>query len=209
MQFAFEVAFFSSVSFLMGTMGALPLAAHQVALTLASVPFHACLGIGSATSVVVGQRIGAQDSQSAASAGWAGIGLGFLFMTVSGLVFLLFPGALVRLCTDDASVHDMATGLVRIAGFFALSDGVQAVASGALRGAGDTLWPFAIHLTAHWLIGMPTALLLGYAFDLGAVGLWWGLTTGLTVSAGALSLRFRNRSRRGFVALEAHAVAPE
>lgn len=206
MQFAFEVAFFSSVSFLMGTMGALPLAAHQVALTLATIPFHACLGIGSATSVVVGQRIGAADSRGAARAGYAGMGVGLLFMALSGLVFLLFPAALVRLCTDDATVESTATVLVRIAGFFALSDGVQAVASGALRGAGDTLWPFAIHLTAHWVIGMPTALLLAYALHLDAVGLWWGLTTGLTVSAGALALRFRSKARHGFVALEPHPV---
>lgn len=205
LQFAFEVAFFSSVSFLMGRMGALLLAAHQVALTIASAPFHACLGIGSATSVVVGQRIGAGDQRGALHAGVTGIGLGFLVMTTTGLCFLLFPSLVVRAFTDDAGVIEIGTVLLRIAGFFALSDGVQAVASGALRGAGDTLAPFVIHLCAHWVIGMPCALTFAFVWDGGAAGLWWGLTTGLTVSAVALTIRFSRKARRGYVALESSA----
>lgn len=209
LQFAFEVAFFSSVSFLMGRMGALLLAAHQVALTIASAPFHACMGIGSATSVVVGQRIGAGDQRGALYAGTTGIGLGFALMTTTGLCFLLFPAAIVRGFTDDAGVIEAATVLLRIAGFFALSDGVQAVASGALRGAGDTLAPFAIHLCAHWVIGMPCALTFAFVLDGGAAGLWWGLTTGLTVSAVSLTVRFVRKARRGYVALEGPGARSE
>lgn len=202
LQFAFEVAFFSSVSLLMGRMGALVLAAHQVALTIASGPFHVCMGIGSATSVVVGQRIGAGDQRGALHAGIAGIGLGFVVMTATGLCFLLFPSFIVRLLTNDGDVIESASVLLRIAGFFALSDGVQAVASGALRGAGDTLAPFIIHLCAHWMVGMPCALTFAFVLDGGAPGLWWGLTTGLTVSALSLTLRFVRKARRGYVALE-------
>ncbi len=209
LQFAFEVAFFSSVSFLMGRMGALQLAAHQVALTIASAPFHACMGIGSATSVVVGQRIGAGDQRGAYLAGTSGIGLGFLLMTSTGVCFLLFPSLIVRGFTDDAGVIEAASVLLRIAGFFALSDGVQAVASGALRGAGDTLWPFAIHLCSHWAVGMPCALLFAYWLDGGAAGLWWGLTTGLTVSAVSLTLRFLRRARQGYSALEAEGAGQD
>lgn len=204
-QFAFEVAFFSSVSFLMGRMGALQLASHHVALTLASAPFQCCLGIGSAAGVVVGQRIGAGDPGGALHAGRASIGIGFAFMSLTGACFLLFPEPLVRVFTNDAEVIPTAAVLIRVAGFFALSDGVQAVASGALRGAGDTAWPFAIHLLAHWAVGMPAALLFAYVLDGGAVGLWWGLTVGLTVSAVALTSRFFLKARRGYTALEGGA----
>jgi MATE family multidrug resistance protein len=202
LQFAFEVAFFSSVSVLMGRMGALLLAAHQVALSISSAPFHACLGIGSATSVVVGQRIGAGDQRGALLAGIGGVGLGFALMTTTGICFLLFPTLIVRAFTDDAGVIEIGCVLLRIAGFFALSDGVQAVASGALRGAGDTLWPFALHLCAHWVVGMPCALVFAFVLDGGAAGLWWGLTTGLTVSAVSLTIRFVRKARQGYVALE-------
>lgn len=202
LQFAFEVAFFSSVSLLMGRMGALMLAAHQVALTIASAPFQVCMGIGSATSVVVGQRIGASDQRGALVAGTTGIGLGFAVMTTTGLLFVLFPSFIVRVFTDDPDVIAASTGLLRIAGFFALSDGTQAVASGALRGAGDTLAPFFIHLCAHWGVGMPCALVFAVVLDGGAEGLWWGLTTGLTVSALSLTVRFVRKARRGYVALE-------
>lgn len=208
LQFAFEVGFFSSVSLLMGQMGALQLASHQVALTIASAPFHACLGIGSATSVVVGQRIGARDERGAYLAGTSGIGLGFVFMTLSGLCFVLFPSLIVRAFTNDVDVIETASVLVRIAGFFALSDGVQAVASGALRGAGDTAWPFAIHLCSHWAVGMPCALFFAFVLDGGAAGLWWGLTAGLTVSAVALTYRFIRKARRGYRALEPRLAEP-
>jgi multidrug resistance protein, MATE family len=201
-QFAFEVAFFSSVAFLMGRMGAVQLASHHVALTLASAPFQCCLGVGSAASVVVGQHIGAGDPKGALAAGRVSIGLGFGLMACTGACFLLFPEPLVGVFTNDAEVVPTAAVLIRVAGFFALSDGVQAVASGALRGAGDTAWPFAIHLLSHWAVGMPAALLFAYVLHGGAAGLWWGLTVGLSVSAVALSLRFHRKGTRGYHALE-------
>jgi len=201
-QFAGEVAFFSSVSFLMGGIGTELLAAHQVAITIASVPFHACMGIGSATAVIVGQRIGRRDQAGALRGGMTGIGVGVVFQVVVGATFLAFPELYLRAFTDEAEVIRNGATLVRIAGFFSISDGVQAVAAGALRGAGDTTWPFVFHLVAHWVFGMPTALLLGFTLGFGAPGLWWGLTCGLTVSAVALSTRFVRKARRGYSALE-------
>lgn len=201
LQMALEVAVFSLVSLLMGRLGPGQLAAHQVAISLASVPFNVTLGIGSATSVVVGKRIGALDRTGTLRAGLSGIGLGVGVMLVSGTLFVAVPDLFVRVFTDDVGVLVVAVGLVRVAGAFALSDGVQAVASGALRGAGDTAWPFGIHLVAHWLVGMPAALVFGFALDGGPVGLWWGLTAGLTFAAAALSLRFFLRARRGYEAI--------
>jgi MATE family multidrug resistance protein len=203
LQFAFEVAFFSSVSFLMGRMSAVALAGHQLAITIASVPFQCCLGIGSATAVVVGRRVGARDGAGALRAGLSGVGVGVVFQAVIGLSFLLAPQAYARAFTDELEVVAGAAPLIRIAGAFALSDGVQAIASGALRGAGDTAWPFVIHVIAHWAFGMPMALLFAFTLELGAEGLWWGLTTGLTLSAIALVARFVVRARRGYAALDA------
>jgi MATE family multidrug resistance protein len=206
LQFSLEVSFFSSVAFLMGRLGAVQLASHQVAITLASAPFQICLGIGSATAVVVGQRIGAGDKRGTLHAGLGGLGLGVALMCFTGTFFLLMPEVFVRMFTDDAAVIAASAPLVRIAGFFALSDGAQAVISGALRGAGDTTWPFFIHLVAHWCVGMPTALYLAFRTGLGAQGLWWGLTTGLTFAATLLVIRFVRRARRGYIALETEAL---
>jgi MATE family multidrug resistance protein len=203
-QFAGEVAFFSSVSFLMGGIGTQMLAAHQVAITISSAPFHVCMGIGSATAVVVGQRIGRGDPSGTLRAGLLGIGTGAVFQAFVGASFLLLPELYLRAFTDDPGVIENGAALVRIAGFFSLSDGVQAVAVGALRGAGDTKWPFLFHIAAHWGFGMPTALLLTFVLGLGAPGLWWGLTCGLTISAVALTARFSLRARSGYAALETH-----
>ena len=200
-QLSVEVAIFSLVSLWMGTLGATQLASHQVALSLSSVPFHLTIGIGTATSVVVGRLIGAGVQDRALHAGLAGIGLGVAVMVCTGAWFLTWPESLIHIVTDDPEVLSMASSLVRIAGLFALSDGIQAVASGALRGAGDTKWPFLIHLVAHWCVGMPTAWLLGFHFEYGAQGLWWGLTAGLSFAAISLTSRFVIRGRRGFVAL--------
>lgn len=201
LQTALEVAIFAFVSFFMGRLGAEELAAHHVALSLASGPFQVTLGIGSATAVVVGQRIGAGDGPGSVKAGAGGVGLGLLVMAVTGALFLLAPAPLIRIFTDDVDVQLAATPLVRIAGAFALSDGVQAVVSGALRGAGDTAWAFVLHLLAHWAVGMPAALGLGLGLGLGPEGLWWGLTAGLTFAAVALSWRFFTRAKRGYASL--------
>lgn len=200
-QLSVEVAIFACVSLWMGTLGATQLAAHQVALSLSSVPFSITIGVGSATSVVVGRCIGAGHHSEALRAGLAGIAVGIGVMICTGSLFLWAPEMLIQMVTRDPDVCAAATDLVRIAGFFALSDGIQAVASGALRGAGDTKWPFAIHLVAHWCVGMPTAWLLGFGLELGAPGLWWGLTAGLSFAALSLTTRFVIRGRKGFVAL--------
>lgn len=200
-QLSVEVAIFSLVSLWMGTLGATQLASHQVALSLSSVPFHLTIGIGTATSVVVGRLIGAGLEQRALRAGLSGIGLGVAVMVCTGAFFLSSPESLIRIVTDDPEVLLVASALVRIAGLFALSDGIQAVASGALRGAGDTKWPFFIHLVSHWCVGMPTAWLLGFHLGYGAQGLWWGLTAGLSFAAISLTARFVIRGRKGFVAL--------
>jgi MATE family multidrug resistance protein len=111
-------------------------------------------------------------------------------MCVTSLVFFLIPTYLVGLFTEDGQVMGTAVGLMRVAMLFQVFDGVQSVAAGALRGAGDVKFPFWANVGAHWLVGAPLALLLCFHFDMGAKGLWWGLFAGLFVISVLLARRF-------------------
>jgi MATE family multidrug resistance protein len=152
------------------------------------------LGVSGATAVRVGNAVGA--GRSARPAGVLGIGLGAAVMSVGAIVFLAFPRFLVSAFTSDPRVIAIGVDLVRIAALFQLFDGVQAVAAGALRGAGDVRFPFLANVVAHWFVGFPVALTFGFALHLGAPGMWWGLTAGLVGVSTALALRFASISRR-------------
>ena len=117
-------------------------------------------------------------------------------MALSALAFLLLPRQIAGVITDQPRVIEIAVPLLMIAAVFQLSDGVQAVAVGALRGAGDTRFALWVDLAGHYLVGLPIAIALGFGLDLGARGLWWGLGAGLTVIAIGLSLRFLRISAR-------------
>jgi MATE family multidrug resistance protein len=120
-------------------------------------------------------------------------------MSVSAVVFAVASRDLVRLFTDKPEVIELGAALVRIAAAFQLFDGVQAVATGALRGAGDVRFPFVANVIAHWLVGFPAAFVLCFTLGWGARGLWWGLTLGLVAISIALAYRFA-RIARGKVA---------
>lgn len=190
LTFLSEVAVFGLVSILMGNLSPDSLAGHQVALTLASASFMIPLGIGTAAAVRVGHAVGRGDFKAARLAGFVSVGTGMSFMVFSALLFICFPEPLARLITDQPDAILAATPLLFIAAIFQLSDGVQAVTSGALRGAGDTKWPLAIYLGAFYLFGLPFGILMAFPLDYGASGLWWGLSLGLTVVAVLLIARF-------------------
>ena len=196
LQLLAEVGIFALTGVLMGGMGTAIMAAHQVALQLASMTFSVCLGIGAATAVQVGRAVGAGDVLATRRAGLAGVLLGASFMTVSAVILWLVPHELAQLMSADANVWPMAAVLIRIAGVFQLADGIQAVASGALRGAGITRWSLAAHLVSHWAVALPVALGLAFGAGMGAVGLWWGLCAGLASVAAALLIKFVHVSRR-------------
>ncbi|MDF1661304.1 MAG: MATE family efflux transporter, partial [Planctomycetota bacterium] len=195
LTFLSEVAVFGLVSILMGNLSPDSLAGHQVALTLASASFMIPLGIGTAASVRVGHAIGRGDSKGARMAGFVSVGTGMCFMAFSALIFIFFPEPLARLITDQPDAILAAIPLLFIAAIFQLSDGVQAVTSGALRGAGDTKWPLAIYLGAFYLFGLPFGILMAFPLNYGASGLWWGLSLGLTVVAILLIARFMSLSK--------------
>jgi MATE family multidrug resistance protein len=196
LQLLAEVGVFALTGFLAGTLGSLPAAAHNVALVLASFSFSTAIGIGAATSVHVGHAIGAGDTGAARRAGALGMLVGAALMGAGGLLFLLFPYQLAALFSNDESVRQATVPLLRIAAVFQLSDAVQAVAAGALRGAGATRFALVANLIGHYAIGMPVAVVLCFALDMGAAGLWWGLSFGLTGVAVAQALRFRALTSR-------------
>ena len=202
-----EVGIFALVGFLAGRLGTVQLAAHQVAIAVASFSFNAAVGIGSAGSVRVGWAVGARDTAAARRAGFAALGVGAGFMTLWGAAFLLAPGAFARLMSDDASVVAAATPLFRVAGVFQVADGIQGVGAGVLRGAGDTRFTFGANMVGHWVLGLPAALVLGLGLGWGVTGLWWGLCAGLVAVALALLARFGHITSRELVPLHAQEPA--
>jgi MATE family multidrug resistance protein len=195
-QFGLEYGAFGTTGILMGWLGTVAMAGHQVALNLASLTFMVPLGISQATAVLVGQGVGREAPGSARRAAGAGLLLGAAFMAATAVVFLSFPGFLAHLYSNDPAVLALAAVLIPLAGVFQVFDGLQVVASGVLRGVGDTRPPMLLNLLGFWCIGMPVGLWLGFGTPLGPRGLWWGLVLGLASVAILLLLRVRARMAR-------------
>ncbi len=192
-QLQLEMAAFAAVALFMGAFGTIEVAAHQVALTLASLTFMVPLGISGAAAVRVGNAVGAGDVVRARGAAAAALLTGAAFMVVTGAGFLLLPGLLAAIFTDVVEVRELAGRLIPVAGFFQVFDGLQVVAIGVLRGTGDTRTPMVVGILGFWLIGIPVSLALAYPLGLGPVGLWWGLVAGLGTVAILLLMRVRHR----------------
>lgn len=193
-QMLAEYAVFTLIALLAGTLGARVVSAHQIAIGLASFTYMGALGVAGATAVRVGRAIG--EGRSPRRAGLLGIAVGAGTMAAWAIVFAAVPYWLVDVFTDDPAVIELGGKLLLIAAIFQLFDGVQVVAAGALRGAGDVRAPFAAIVGAHWLVGLPLALLFGFGFGWGASGLWWGITGGLVVVGVVLGARFLVVSKR-------------
>ncbi|WP_437999913.1 MATE family efflux transporter [Sorangium sp. So ce185] len=178
---------FAVLGMIVGRLGAPTVSAHQIALGLASFTFMGALGVAGATSVRVGHAIGAGAPPRRSAL--LGLALGTSVMTCGALLFALAPRRLIGLFTSDAEVLNIGVQLLYVAALFQLFDGVQVVAAGALRGAGDVRFPFLANIASHWLVGFPLTLLFGFALRLGAQGLWWGLTAGLVTNSVLLVVR--------------------
>ncbi len=180
-QILLETGIFAISAALIGRLNPVSLAAHQVALSTASLTFMVTLGIGSAAAVRVGQALGRQNRAAAATSGWTALTLGVGFMTCSAIVFLTMPGWLARVYTSDPAVIHMSVALLSVAAFFQIFDGTQVVLAGALRGAGDTHTPMFCHLFGYWFVGLPLGYYLCFTRHWGAVGIWFGLCAALMV----------------------------
>jgi MATE family multidrug resistance protein len=196
MQISLEIGVFALVTALIGRLGAVSLASHQIALNTVSLTYMVPLGISSAAAVRVGQAIGRRDPQGAADAGGSTIFFGALFMTLAGIALLLFPRAIARLYTPDAAIIRSTVLLLAAGAAFQLFDGIQTVATGALRGAGDTRTPMLCHFTAYWIIGLPLGAWLCFRKNMGAFGLWAGLSLALILIGIVLLFAWRRTVRR-------------
>jgi len=195
-QHVLEFGAFALVALMMGWMGTQAMAGHQVAINLAALTFMVPLGVGDAASVLVGQAVGRGDTEGARGAARAAFACGVAFMTVTGAIFLSLPEPLARLYSRDLGVIVVAASLIPIAGVFQIFDGIQVVASGVLRGLGDTRAPMVANLVGYWLVGIPVSVYLGFVARLGPAGLWWGLVLGLGLVGTSLLLRVRARLAR-------------
>lgn len=195
-QMGAEFGIFALVGLLAGRLGALELAAHQLVLSLASLTYTIALGVSAAASVRVGLAVGARNQPATRVAGFVAIATGIGWMSISATIFALAPRAVARIVSNQSAVIAAAVPLLFVAAFFQIADGVQVVASGALRGAGDTRFSLVANIVGFWFIGGPVALYLGFTRAMGVVGLWWGLCAGLVSVAILLFFRFDRLSSR-------------
>lgn len=198
LQILLEVGAFSAATVMAGSLKPVVLAAHQIALSCASVSYMVPLGIAGATAVSVGHAIGRGDTQSARRVGWLGIASATLFMGFTGLAFVLAPHAILRFYTSNLAVDAAGVPLLILAAFFQLFDGVQTVTTGALRGMGNTQSSMLANFISYWVLGLPLAWYLAFLRRWGAVGIWSGLSASLVVLALILVLVWSRRSQELF-----------
>lgn len=202
---AFEVLIFNGAAFLMGLLGPTSLAAHAIAIQIASLTFMVPLGIGQAGTVRVGLAFGAGDRNGVMRAGTTALVLATAFMASTALVMLLWPGLLVRPFLDaaqpgTAAVAELAAAFLFYAAIFQIADGAQVIGSSILRGLRDTRVPMLIAGLGYWGIGLPLSVVLGFRTPLAGVGIWIGLATGLAIVAVLMLWRWWRRERFGLYA---------
>lgn len=201
---AFEVAFFSGIGLLMGTIGAAELAAHTIALQIAAMCFMVPLGIGQAATIRVGHALGAADHRAIAMAGWSAFGVSVAFTLLTASLLTGVPNLLVGAFLDpavpaNAPVAALAVSFLAFAALFQLADAAQVVGAGMLRGLEDTRVPMVYAALGYWGIGTPVGLALAFPFGLRGSGLWIGLATGLAAVALLMLRRWSARARLGLL----------
>ncbi len=192
-QIAFEGAVFGVVTVLAAKLDEVSLAAHGIAVQVIATTFMVPLGISSAAAVRVGHAVGRRDARGVAAAGWAALLIAAIFMGAAGIALWTVPRSIVRWFISDAAVIGAGVTLLRIAAFFELFDGLQVVATGALRGLGDTRAPMIAHFVGYWVIGMPIVYILCFPLHWGAPGIWVGLSVALILIGAALVVVWRKQ----------------
>jgi MATE family multidrug resistance protein len=196
----FEVSIFNAAVFLMGLVGPTALAAHAIAIQIASLTFMVPLGFGQAVTVRVGRAYGAGDRDGIRRAGWTAYALGVGFMALTACVMLFAPRLLIGAFLDlslpaNEAVIALAVTFLMFAALFQVVDGAQAVAIGMLRGLHDTRVPMIFAAIGYWGIGLPLGALLAFPLGFDGSGIWIGLAAGLAVVAALLTGRWIMRER--------------
>ncbi len=191
MQFIFEVAAFDFSLVMMGWLGTQALAAHQIAINLATISYMTTSGLAAAATIRVSHFLGKKDFSNLRQSAYSLLGVALLIMTAWAIFFIVGRNLLPVLYVHDAEVIAIAGPLLVIAGFFQLSDGAQVVCIGALRGLQDVKIPSLLIFISYWIIGLPLGYCLAFVFGWGAIGIWLGLLLGLTLTATAMFLRFK------------------
>ena len=197
---ALEVGVFAAATALAGGLAPVSAASHQIALNIAAVSFMIPLGLASAGAVRVGHALGAGDAARAAAAGWTAILLGVAFTTAAAILFFAVPRTLIGIFSREEEVLVLGSSLLFVAAVFQLFDGLQGVATGVLRGLGDTRTPMLTNLAGHWLFGLPVGYSLCFVVGFGVIGLWIGLSTGLIIAGVVLVWFWHHRIQ----ALQSH-----
>lgn len=195
LQMTFETSAFSAALLFIGAFGTVQMAAHQIALNLASVTYMAATGIAAAATVRVGFEYGRKNQQDLRQAGFTAILLTLILMGGAALLFTVLHTLLPSIMTNDQEVIHVASLLLCMVAFFQLSDGVQVVSMGSLRGMGDVLIPSSVAFAAYWLIGLPLGWTLAFKLGWEVYGIWVGLTTGLVIASLVLLIRFIRKSK--------------
>jgi MATE family multidrug resistance protein len=198
----FEVTIFNAAVFLMGLISATAVAAHSIAIQIASLAFMVPLGFAQAVTVRVGLAYGAGDREAITRAGWTAYGLGVSFMATTACLMLFAPETLIGIFLDrsdpgNAPVIALAVTFLAFAALFQLADGAQVVGAGMLRGLHDTRVPMFFAAVGYWGIGFPLSVLLGFPLDMEGVGIWIGLAAGLAIVAVLMTARWSMRERLG------------
>ena len=196
MQYTFEIGAFSGAAVIIGAINYVDLAAHQVAINLASITYMMSSGLGAAAAIKSGNYFGAKDHGNLRTAALSNYHIVLLFMFLTALLFTLANHLLPWIYTSDKTVIIIAAQLLIIAAFFQLFDGAQVVGLGILRGMGDVNIPTLITFIAYWIIGLPVGYWLGIYLKVGVTGVWYGLTLGLMASAILLFIRFQLISKK-------------
>ena len=195
-QYFLEVGAFTFAAIMMGWLGKASLAAHQIAINLASITYMIILGISAAGTIRVGTAAGKQNVNDVRKAGYTTMGLSVSLMFCFGITFILFKNYLPAFYINEKQVIEIASQLLVVAALFQIFDGLQASSISVLRGLTDTKIPMLISFASYWLIGIPIAMLLGFYFSLGATGIWIGLLISLSLLGSIMLVRFNIKSRQ-------------
>jgi MATE family multidrug resistance protein len=190
-----EVGAFGAAAFLAGRLNPIALAAHQIAINVASVTFMVPLGIASAAAITVGHALGRRRPALARHHGFIALWIAVVYEICTALCFLVFPRQILGLYTSDPGLMRTGMHLLQFAAAFQLFDGLQTVATGALRGLGNTKAAMLVNLCGYWLLGLPLGYWLCFRRRQGIYGVWFGLTLSLVVIAIVLCWEWSRRSR--------------